>query len=340
MNNNIVAPARPNLLMTKPVNTSFQEAALAPDPIALIPNLWNEGEVACVFASTNIGKSIYALQVSAEIAKSRKVLYFDGEMSDKQVQNRYTNKETKEIHVFPENLLRTVISSDAPYVENFHDALLDSIEIVAAEHEVNVIVLDNMSVFCMNAEKADEAGRFMFRLKQLQARHGWSILVVAHTPKIPEYTHLELNHLAGSSRLAYFFDDIFALGRSRRGRNIRYLIQLKYRAEDFTHGENNVQVLEIVKEPDGNTILEYQGCSTEQEHLYPSESFNRTSEIYALRDQGKSTREIAKELEMSKSTVNRRLQERYAQKTAVIEDNHETCTCFVIQSSEAARATS
>ena len=336
-NQHITGPAHPTMFETKPVNTVLQEAATAPDPIAFLPNLWNEGEVACVFASTNIGKSIYAMQVSAEIARTRKVLYFDGEMQDKQFQNRYTNEETKEMHVFPENLLRTVISSDASYVSDFYDALLGSLESEAIANDVNVLVLDNLSVFCMRAEKADEAGMFMEKLKALQRRHGWSILVVAHTPKIPEYAHLELNYLAGSSRLSYFFDDIFALGRSRRGENMRYLIQLKYRAGEFTYTEKNVQVFEIVKEQDGNTIFKYQGCSTEQEHLHSSESMNRTSEIYVLSDQGKSTREIAKALGLSKSAVDRRLQERRAQRDVIKEDNHETATCFVINSSDSSQ---
>ncbi len=51
--------------------------------------LWHEGEVCCLFADSNLGKSIFAVQMADEIARDQNVLYVDCELSDKQFQLRY-----------------------------------------------------------------------------------------------------------------------------------------------------------------------------------------------------------------------------------------------------------
>ena len=87
------------------------EAQQRPDPNALWLSLWYEGEVCCLFADSNLGKSIYAVQIADEIAKHQKVLYFDFELSDKQFQLRYTDEEGNR-HKFPVNLYRGEIDRE------------------------------------------------------------------------------------------------------------------------------------------------------------------------------------------------------------------------------------
>lgn len=305
-NHNTEVPAQKSLLVVKPVNTVIQEAAEAPDPIPLIPGLWNEGEIACLFARTNVGKSIYAVQISAEIAKNQKVLYFDSELSDKQFQLRYTNPDTGEVHRFPENLFRATISRADPYSENHLNVLFDNIGRVASENDIKVLVIDNLTSICIRNEKADEAGIFMENLKHLQEALKMSILVVAHTPKIPEHISIELNHLAGSHRLSSYFDDVFAIGKSAYGPNFKYLKQLKYRASEHTYGEDNVILLETVKQPDGNLVFEKRGCEPEQSQLRPSLMAPEKIEIVkAMIAQGMSCRKIQDQTGISKSAVGR-----------------------------------
>lgn len=295
-----------NMLVVKSINASNTEAANTPNPVALIPNLWNEGELACLFAKTNLGKSIYAVQISAEIAKTRNVLYFDCEISDKQFQLRYTNPETGEIHQFPDSLFRATISTNAPFSENYLDMLLDEIRLAAINTESRVIIIDNLSYVCMRTEKADEAGMFMAKLKQLQSVFKFSILVVAHSPKISGNVPVELNHLAGSSRLSYFFDDIFAIGKSTLGKGHCYIKQLKYRAGEFTYTEENVKLLELVKQKDGNLIFEDRGSGHEQSQI--SSSYvdqEKIATVIALREQGMSYREIQARTGISKSAAGR-----------------------------------
>ena len=60
------------------------------------------------------------------------------------------------------------------------------------------------------------------------AKEGYSILVINHTPKIPPFTPLDLNHCLGSSMLTNFVQSVFAIGTSSKNPSSeRYVKQLK-----------------------------------------------------------------------------------------------------------------
>ncbi len=72
------------ILTIKTANQAVSDASTRPDPVQLYLELWYEGEVCCLFADSNLGKSIFAVQMADEIARTRNVLYVDCELSDKQ----------------------------------------------------------------------------------------------------------------------------------------------------------------------------------------------------------------------------------------------------------------
>lgn len=82
------------MLRIKTANQTILDAATRPNPKDLYHSLWYEGEVCCLFADSNLGKSIYAVQMADEIARDQKILYVDCELFDKQFQLRYLNPET------------------------------------------------------------------------------------------------------------------------------------------------------------------------------------------------------------------------------------------------------
>ncbi|MCQ2176232.1 MAG: helicase, partial [Bacteroidales bacterium] len=65
------------MLTLRTANRTLQEAKMRPDPVDLYHELWYEGEVCCLFADSNLGKSIYAVQMADEIAQFQNVLYVD-----------------------------------------------------------------------------------------------------------------------------------------------------------------------------------------------------------------------------------------------------------------------
>ena len=115
------------IMEVKPGNQWIRDSQEMPDPKLYFHDLIVEGENTVVFASSNVGKSIFCTQMAEAIAREHKVLYIDCELSAKQFQMRYTNKETGSVHVFPENFLRAEIDPDLIVGTNLEEAILQSI---------------------------------------------------------------------------------------------------------------------------------------------------------------------------------------------------------------------
>lgn len=295
-----------NILTVKTANQWIDEASQRPDPKPLWLPLWNEGEIACLFADSNLGKSIYGVEIADEIAKHQKVIYCDFELSDKQFQLRYTGAFAP--HRFPDDLLRVEIDPMRMMnSDNFEDEIIYAIESIAVREKAKVIIIDNLTYLCNDSSKGDLAGILMIHLMSLKKRYGWSILVLAHTPKRNLSSPITQNDLAGSKKLFNFFDSVFAIGKSAKDENLRYIKQLKVRAGKFEYDSTNVLVCEIEKD---DSFLHFKpiGCMTEEEHLKGLSSTDNSKineEVRRLRDEGKPIRVIADILNLSKSKVSR-----------------------------------
>jgi hypothetical protein len=111
------------MLRIRSANETLIEAQRRPDPKPLWLSLWYEGEVCCLFADSNLGKSIYAVQIGESIAKTERVLYFDFELSDKQFQLRYTDEQGN-LNRFSKDFLRVEIDKESLEVTNFEDKII------------------------------------------------------------------------------------------------------------------------------------------------------------------------------------------------------------------------
>lgn len=294
------------LLKVKTANEWNWESVTRPDPKSLWRSLWYEGEICCLFADSNLGKSILAVQILCEIAKDMKVIYFDFELSGKQFQLRCTDNNGR-MYQFPQNFLRAEIDPNAIDFGNFEDAIIDEIENAVQEFGAKVVVIDNITYLCSAAEKGDVAGRLMIRLRQLSQKHKLSMLVVAHTPKRPLSSPITQNDLAGSKKLFNFFGSAVAIGQSAKDSGQRYIKQIKTRQGAIEYGADNVIVCEIVKD-DCLTKFKVVGQATEQEHLSTKSDKDKEvifENVKAEYDKGKSVREIADFLGISRSSVGR-----------------------------------
>ena len=147
---------------------------------------------------------------------------------------------------------------------------------------------------------------------------GWSLLIIAHTPKRNMSNPITQNDLAGSKKLYNFFDSVFAIGKSAKDNRLRYVKQIKVRAGEYRYDSDNVIVYEI--DPgDGFLHFELIGYACEKEHLKAKdedESTTQMQNILDLKSQGKTVRDIAGILGMSKSAVGRALKKAEAQTPA------------------------
>lgn len=294
----------------KSANRTITDAALRPNPRSLYLELWYEGEVCCLFSDSNLGKSIYAVQMADTIATTRRVLLVDCELTDKQFQMRYTDPETGHIHIFPEGLYRAEINPVTLDVSDYEEKIIKNIEAVALRMATSTIIIDNLTYLCNSSDKGVDAGLFMMKLMNLKKKYGWSLLIIAHTPKRNLSSPITQNDLAGSKKLYNFFDSVFAIGKSAKDDRLRYVKQLKVRAGEFLYDANNIIVYELEKSS-AFVHFEFKEYSTEKEHLRErteSDEEKQLKHIKELKAQGKSVRDIAALVGLSKSKVWRLLQ--------------------------------
>lgn len=230
---------RVSLFVAKTMNQTLAEAKAMPAPVPLVEGLWNTNEIACLFAPSGIGKSIYAMQLAADIAEREKVLYFDFELSDYQTFLRYSDGDV--VATFPENLIRLSINQDTYEPSMMEtDNLIAEIEQEALDFGAKVIIIDNLTFLSSEVEKSATAIELMKRLMRLKHLRGWSVLMICHTPKISEDKILAPNNLMGSKQLYNFFDSVFSVGKIY---GQLYLIQHKFRTDIERYGRDNIILL-------------------------------------------------------------------------------------------------
>lgn len=307
-----------SILTYKKANEWIEAAKLRPNPKKLFGTFWFENEVCILFADTNVGKSILAMQISHSISKgekvqgfdleseSQKVLYFDFELSDKQFQIRYTNEENQAFQ-FDENLIRVEINSDSFFEEDipFEEILINSLVSLIEKTNAKVLIIDNLTYLSAENEKAKDALPLMKKLKKIKNKYGLSLLILAHTPKRDASKGITKNDLSGSKMLINFCDSAFAIGESFQKNGLRYLKQIKVRNAVFEYDLNNIVLCQI-KKSDSFLLFEYIGLDSEQKHLRivsEKEKSNMITNAIELNKQGYSNVEIGKQLGISEGTV-------------------------------------
>ncbi len=129
------------LLTVKTANKWIKESSLRPKPRMLFGEFWFEFELCILFADTNVGKSILAVQIADSLSKgqritgfkleasSQPVLLCDFELSDKQFETRYSNNYTNH-YWFSDNLKRIEINPNAELLQHssFEEYLFKSLQ--------------------------------------------------------------------------------------------------------------------------------------------------------------------------------------------------------------------
>ena len=294
------------LLKMKSGNAFIEDGLRLPDPVLYFHGLIAENEITVLFSKPGVGKSILAVQIGSEIAEAKLVVYIDLELSLKQFQKRYTVNGIR--HNFPDNFKRAEFNTDGPIEDGMEDGLLESIEL-AAQKGIQVVILDNITYACPDAERADSATIFMQRLKHLKETYGITMIILSHTPKIPNYRPLTLNDLAGSHKLMAFVDSAIALAKVPGKPSQRYIKQVKVRSSEAVYDGEHVALLELVDSM-GWLHMEFVGEASENDLLFSGHHDPRVDEAIALHQDGKSVREIASQIGVGKSTVSRWLQDK------------------------------
>lgn len=312
------------LFTVKTASRWIEQAKTKAIPQMLFGEFWFEGELCILFADTNLGKSILAVQIGNSVSKGEQIrgfkletpkqpiLYFDFELSEKQFENRYSIKFEQHYN-WDNNFLRVEINSDAtiPDAKTFEDYLNHSLERSINETGAKVLIIDNLTYLKNETEKAKDALPLMKHLKALKNKYGLSILALAHTPKRDLSKPITRNDLQGSKMLINFCDSSFSIGESHSDKNLRYLKQIKQRNTEQIYDAENVCVCQIDK-PFNFLLFEFVNFGKEWEHLKQhteKDKENLNEKVSELKQQGRSLREIGAELGISHMKVSRILKD-------------------------------
>jgi len=318
LNQDILNNSNNTLFDLKPVNDWIDDAKKRPIPKMLFGELWFEGELCILFADTNLGKSVLAFQIANSISNGQStcglsleavqqpVIYVDYEMSDKQLEGRYSYQYENHF-TFNNNFYRAEIKSAAETPKKYSEEeyLYHSLEQIILQHSAKVLIIDNISYLKNGTEKASEATTLMISLNKLKKEYGISILVLAHTPKRDNTKPLSKNDLSGSKSLMNFCDSSFAIGEGFNSAGSRYLKQIKQRIVEEKYGLENVITCSISKEV--NFVkFNFQGFDNELIHLKEKtfqDVTDRNAEILKLKGEGLSNVKIAEQYNMSEGNI-------------------------------------
>ena len=307
-----------NYFIIKTANEWIEEAKNRPTPKMIFDQFWYEGEVSILFADTNLGKSILAVQIGNSVSKGipikgfesetikQKILYFDFELSDKQFQNRYSiNFENS--YSFDDDFLRVQINAETTSNSSLseEEMIIKSLEESIIETNAKIIIIDNLTYLKNETEKARNASPLMKLLRALKNKYDLSILILAHTPKRDQSKLISKNDLQGSKMIINFCDSCFAIGESQKDSKLRYLKQIKVRQSEFKFDTNNVALCQIDK-PLNFLGFEFLDFSSEREHLkeITDRDINqRNSQILELHSQGLPNTKIAEMIGLTEGRV-------------------------------------
>lgn len=204
-----------------------------PEPGRLFGEFWREGELAVLFGPEGAGKSILALQIADSISKGKPiegfemetgpqpVLYLDLSTHHRIFYQRYTI-DGKQPYDFSDNFYRSFMHQKFYDYHRFKSEFAKAVNADIEISKAKVLVIN-----CLESIKSIAGENFIIPLvKQLQAIHGLSVLLVCGIRQGTEGKKLSLGQVA-NRRLAGVADSVFGLGKSNKEDDLRYLIQLK-----------------------------------------------------------------------------------------------------------------
>ena len=294
---------KPSFVKVSPFNDYRLEGLKMDPPKELCPHILVAHETTILFSGPGVGKTALATQIAFELAEQgMRVLVVNFELSQQQLALRYPNKE------FPNTLYHASIDYTKMHDVTDQNLILPEIERLAVERNIELIIIDNFTNLCINSKEAAEAGNIMVKLLAMRMTHNWTMLILAHTPKRKQGDPLTIDDLAGSKLLSNFADNIIGFNKSRKDKDMRYFIQLKYRSLPIELDFKNVQELTLTSS-DGWLHFEYGGYDEERAHLPRSRDERAELERDIIRElkqpNGSSYRDIADKLGTSSSMVQR-----------------------------------
>jgi len=241
-------------------------------PKKLVGDLVYLNELTILFGKSGNGKSILANQIADSISRGVSldlgsgiildnesepfgVILYDFELSKSQVQKRFGKGKTFG------DFYRAEIK-DGEFLDGNPKEVVEKLKYGADSVNARCIIIDNISAISGDVEKADNAVKFMQQLNAIKKK-GYTIIVIAHTPKMNDYITLVKEQIAGSNKLNVLTDAVIGIGKANvDNANEYYIKHCKGRNDKETYNSFNV-IHTIITERNGNVCHIAQGNRNE-----------------------------------------------------------------------------
>jgi len=309
----------------------LKKAKNLPKLTRLLGNIWCKGEIHILFGDNGTGKSVWATQIADALSKGRsafdilpnqaegqKVLFYDFELSEIQLLDRYSD-EFGNVYPFHENLIMPRWDFNDPFFhkknEKFNKLIIRKIRLDIEKFNPDVLIIDNITFLSTEATQDANVSLDILRaLIAIKKEFNLSILVLAHTPKIKPGFLITNNDLAGSKHLSNLVDSVSAIGICASDKNIKYITSVKCRSTPKEFDSKNVI---MVKQEKLDCFLKftYQGQGNELQLIKDKAQIAQEEneqemidQVIALYHEKKSVRKISEETGLTKSKVDRIIQ--------------------------------
>lgn len=270
--------------------------------LIMTPWLPEQG-LAMIFAPRGIGKTFLALNIAYAIASGlsfltwhvtepRKVVYIDGEMAAKEMQDRlsaieymYGVKVTDKLSILTPDLQKIGMPDIGTYEGQQ--------SLSAALEDVDVIILDNLSTLCRSGKENEAESWVVIQEWALQLRtKGKSVIFIHHSGKN--------GGQRGTSKREDILDTCISLKppadvNNQPKEGACFEIHFT-KSRGFFSRDAEPMMVKLIALPDGKHKWE----------VLPLE-LSTYKKVIALKNEGLAPKDIAAELEINKSTVSRHL---------------------------------
>ncbi len=229
--------------------SEFQEKFKEP-PVMLIDSLLYDKSILALAGSTNVGKSVFGLQLSTSLAmgvplmgqfripKPKKVLHVQFELKDeafasliKATSKHIMDEFPVEAHLFEKNC--TFLSSGQR--DLFTDKY-DQIEANLMHSNYDVLLIDNL--YCstdINLSRNSLLIDLLRRIVNLKQEYGISIVMISHHKKMEMPAPMDIAHILGGSSYTNHMDFIAQFASTKRADGIKVMKITKVRAQSSFH---------------------------------------------------------------------------------------------------------
>ncbi len=308
-----------SVFLTRSIEELVSDANNQPPIKMLCGTLIYEEEQTILFSKQGLGKSILATQIAFSVCRGENLdlgngivlknevgklttLYFDFELADKQNLKRIANEP------LPDNLFYSK-RARGKLLEGNPREIFNILKTEAETVNAKFIILDNVSKISGDLEKSENAKQFLDPLWDLCRHEGYTILIIAHTPKTSAKEPITEDSVSGSAKFTALSDAIIGINQVNddKGKSF-YIKQIKTRNGEKNYSIDNVICTNIGPSDTGFVRHYCYDTLTEKECLNANnQSFNNEYQTALQYKKTPSYRKVGEALGINHCTVKKRV---------------------------------